>query len=112
MTVNEIVERAYKCFGGRTVSLKALQNFLEENDITVNDEFASQIFAYYNRKVIESHHGHGKVSFVEDYTNYIELKKEMNVFINAIPNISMNDIIELKQKIDALIDAAILWSKK
>ncbi|MDR2509720.1 MAG: hypothetical protein LBC77_03640 [Spirochaetaceae bacterium] len=113
MTVNQIVEKAINYFNGKAIEIKSLKRFLSDNNLKVPEELTLQIFDFYNRKLIDAHVKRGEENFPEDHRNFINQKKEMNMFIESISqNLSTLELVALKQKIDTLVDAAILWSKK
>ena len=113
MTVNEVVDKALRYFNGKSIELNKLQSFFRDNNLTVNEALAGQIFDFYNRKLIELHRKQGADAFEEDYNSYMSRRKDLDVFLSAVAgSLSTTEFHTLKKKINELVDAAILWSKK
>jgi hypothetical protein len=113
MTVNEVVDKSLRYFNGKSIDLNKLQTFFKSNNLTVNETLACQILDFYNRKLIELHRKKGAEVFEEDYTSYMNRRKDLDVFLSALAgNLSTTEFHTLKKKINELVDAAILWSKK
>jgi hypothetical protein len=113
MTVNEVVDKALRYFNGKSIDLAKLQTFFNSNNLTVNEALGCQILDYYNRKLIELHRKKGAEVFEEDFNSYMSRRKDLDVFLSAISgNLSTTEYHTLKKKINELVDAAILWSKK
>ncbi|MDR2468687.1 MAG: hypothetical protein LBD22_06985 [Spirochaetaceae bacterium] len=113
MTVNEIVNQALLSFNNKAIDSKMLKKFLSDSGLHVSEELINQIFDYYNRKLIDSHLKRGEKDYPEDFNNYAQVQKDLNVFIESISSkLTMTELVNLKQKIDTLVDTAIVWSKK
>jgi hypothetical protein len=113
MTVNEIVGKIWAFHQGKSITQRNIRKFLNENKIRVNEEAVLRIFDVYNRRVLNEHDRKGKEEFVDEYDSYIGARKDLDFFITSIAkNLTTEDITMLKQKINALYEAAILWSHK
>ncbi|GMO15041.1 MAG: hypothetical protein Pg6A_00980 [Termitinemataceae bacterium] len=113
MTINDLVQKAIEHFNEKSITYQKLEKYLAECNINVKPDFGAQIFDHYNRKLINLHKSHGEESSPEKFNQYAQAQKELNSFIDQISkNIPLEEIITLKQKVDNLVDSAILWNKR
>jgi len=113
MTVSEIVSQVYNFYKGKPLSVNSLRNYLQSNEINVNELAVLKIFDTYNRRVLDEHDEKGKTQFEEEYNSYADAKKDLDLLLSSISrSVSVKEYVELKQKINETIEKAILWSKK
>jgi hypothetical protein len=113
MTVSEIVGRIWTFHQGKSINQRNIRQFLIENKIRVNEEIILRILDGYNRQLIDAHMKKGKEEFPANYDSYAFARKELDDYIAVISkNLSTDDIVNLKQKINNLYETAILWSHK
>jgi len=113
MTVNEIVDRLFKFYNGSSINANLIRSFLRDNNTTVNEMAVNKILDTYNRQLIEGR-GNPKSDPENEFNKaYIKARKELDSYIGFISKkLSTEEIIELKQKINDLVEKTILWSRK
>lgn len=112
MTVNDIVTKALAHFNENAVEYPKLQKYLASININVSEDLGSQIFDYYQRKVLERKRK--KIDQNPKQSNmYAEARKNLNAYIETITHsLSVEELAVLKRKIDELVDASILWNNR
>lgn len=113
MTINQLVDKAINYFQSKDVDITKMQRFLRDNNLKLPPEVTVTVHNHYKKRLLSEHKRMGEVVYQEDYSSFIALKKDINMFIESISkNLSMLELVTLKQKIDALVDAAVLWAKR
>jgi hypothetical protein len=111
MTIRELVNKLYEENSGKSINVRTIRKFLVKNNIHLHEETIERVFDVYTRRIIDDHMRLGQERGGEDYNSYVEAKKDLDIFIGAISrNLEPDEIIELKQKINTLVDTSILWS--
>jgi hypothetical protein len=113
MTISEIVSKIWFFHQGKSINHRTIRKYLNENKIRVNEEIVLRIFDVYNRRLIDEHMKKGEEECAVEFDSYTIARKELDDCIAAISkNLSTSDIVNLKQKINNLYEAAIVWSHK
>jgi predicted CopG family antitoxin len=113
MTVSEIVEKLFVFNHEKSINIRIIRKFLTDNKINVSNESVLKIMDVYNRRLIDLHIKNGEESFPDDHSTYIEARKELDLTLASLSKkLATEEIIDIKKKINDLINAAILWSKK
>jgi predicted CopG family antitoxin len=113
MTVSEIVEKLFVFNHDKPINIRIIRKFLTDNKINVSDESIMKIMDVYNRRLIDLHMKEGEDKFPDDHRTYIDARKELDLTIASVSKkLTTEEIIEFKKKINDLINAVIIWSKK
>jgi predicted CopG family antitoxin len=113
MTVSEIVDKVSAFYHEKPVKIRDVRRFLNDNKIRVSEESVLKIMDVYNRQLIDRHMKDGEENFTDAHNIYVEARKELDLTITSISKkLSTEEIIDLRKKINDLINAAIIWSKK
>lgn len=113
MTINDIVQKAMEHFNDKAITYQKLEKFLFETGVKVKPDFGLQIFDYYNRKILDLHRAKGEEQYPEKYNIFADARKDLNSFIDIISKkLSLEETVSLKQKVDKLVDGAVLWEKR
>jgi hypothetical protein len=109
-TVRDVVEALYKENNAKTIEANIVRRYLTVNKIRATEKVVDWILEVYNRKAL-AEAAVRKSENGPEYDTYINAKKELDNFISTVSvDMMAGDIIELKKRINNVVDKAILWS--
>jgi hypothetical protein len=111
-TVRDVVDALYKENSAATIEARTVRRYLTEHKIHATEEIVTWILEVYTRKVLAEQATRKRENGPE-YDKYMEAKRALDGYINSIStDLMAGEIVELKKRIDTVVDKAILWSHK